>query len=99
MTVEVVAEAQEVIGTEEIVGTELDEMVSAGLEDVVAVFDWNKHEHALDNLEDEDEHADAKVGIDGAGATVYDWQKAEALLKLPSNSLKQLSALQPAVTI
>ena len=56
-----------------------------------------KHSHALESLAADDEHGEANAGIEGAGATVYVRQNAEALLGLPDNALKQLSALQPAV--
>jgi hypothetical protein len=55
--------------------------------------------HALESLDAEDEHADANVGVNGPGATVYVWQNAEALLGLPDKPLKQLSASQPAFTV
>lgn len=53
-----------------------------------------KQEHALESLEAEEEHGDAKAGIDRAGATVYVWQKDDALLGWLTSALRQLSALQ-----
>jgi hypothetical protein len=43
-------------------------MGSSGWDDVVLE---PKQEHALDSLDAEDEHTDAKVGSDRAGATMY----------------------------
>jgi hypothetical protein len=39
--------------------------------DVVVLVLDPKQAHALESLDAEDEHADTKVGIAGAGATVY----------------------------
>jgi len=58
-----------------------------------------KQEHALDNLDEEDKHGEAKVRIARAGATVYLWQKEDALLGFPDNALKQFSVLQAAVAM
>jgi len=48
--------------------------------DVVVLLVLTKQQHALESLDAEEEHGDAKVGIERARATVYVWQKEEALL-------------------
>jgi hypothetical protein len=89
----------DVIGLEEEVGevVGLDEILG----DVAAVLALGpaKKEHALDSLDAEEEHADTNAGIEGAGTIVYVRQKAKALVGLPDSALKQLSALQLALTV
>ena len=79
---------------EEVVGLDvLTDVV--GLEDVVVgLVVPAKQEHALESFEADDEQADANVGIEEAGATVYVWQKEEALLIFFEKALRQSSALQ-----
>jgi hypothetical protein len=76
VTADVIVTVERFADTQEFVGTDIDDAVEVGVaevvvRDVVVVLDANKQEHALDNFEDEDEQAEAKVGIDGDGATVY----------------------------
>ena len=83
---------EDVVGLEVIVEEAVDVELIAVEDVVVVVFvllGGNRQEHPLESLDDEDEHADAKAEIEGVGITgpaVYVWQKAEALLMLPSSA-------------
>jgi hypothetical protein len=58
------------VGHAELLRHAIVELVDVDVGVVVGVLEPTMQEHALESFDNEDEHGDAKAGIDGAGATV-----------------------------